>query len=375
MKKLKQRVKDTIYKWRGWKTSRKIIVIESDDWGSIRMPSKEVYNSLLKQGIRVDKDDYCKYDNLATPDELASLYEVLSSVKDKNGNHAIITANTIVANPDFEKIRESNFEEYFFEPFTKTMKRFPATENSFEMWKEGMNHNLFHPQSHGREHLYVKKWMNDLKNNVRSTRIGFDAGTFGLTSDTSPEINLNYMGAYNSGLKEDIEQFNNIITEGLAMFKDIIGYKSLSFIPTTYTWPIEIESTLKDNGVRYIQGFKYQSIPVDDDNIFKARNNSLMGLKSKTGLIYLIRTCDFEPSQPKMTESINRCLWKIQRQFSWGMPAIISTHRLNFIGSIHPRNRDKNLKHFSKLLESIVGKWPDVEFLTSDELGLIKENE
>lgn len=58
MKKLKQRVKDTIYKWRGWKTSRKIIVIESDDWGSIRMPSKEVYNSLLKQGIRVDKDDY-----------------------------------------------------------------------------------------------------------------------------------------------------------------------------------------------------------------------------------------------------------------------------------------------------------------------------
>lgn len=26
----------------GWHTRRKIVVIESDDWGSIRMPSKEV---------------------------------------------------------------------------------------------------------------------------------------------------------------------------------------------------------------------------------------------------------------------------------------------------------------------------------------------
>ena len=27
----------------GWRTNRHIVVIESDDWGSIRMPSKEVY--------------------------------------------------------------------------------------------------------------------------------------------------------------------------------------------------------------------------------------------------------------------------------------------------------------------------------------------
>jgi hypothetical protein len=30
---------------RGWKTKRKIVVIESDDWGSIRMPSPESFNS------------------------------------------------------------------------------------------------------------------------------------------------------------------------------------------------------------------------------------------------------------------------------------------------------------------------------------------
>ena len=32
---------------KGWRTNRKIVVIESDDWGTIRMSSKEAFNSLL----------------------------------------------------------------------------------------------------------------------------------------------------------------------------------------------------------------------------------------------------------------------------------------------------------------------------------------
>lgn len=373
MNRAKRYIKRTIHRWRGWKTDRKIIVIESDDWGSIRMPSREVYDKFLNYGIRVDKDDYCKYDNIATPNELSSIFEVLSSVKDSNGRHAVLTANAVMANPDFEKIRQSDFNEYHFEKFTDTMKRSPATEKSFDMWIEGINSKLFYPQSHGREHIYVKKWMNDLRANIRDTRIAFDLNTFGLTSDTSPDIKLNYMGAFNSGLEEDIKAFNGIISEGLQMFEDTFKFKSLSFIPTTYTLPRQIEPTLVSNGVKYLQGSHYQGIPIDDDNTFKDRSNSLMGHKSSSGLIYLIRTCHFEPSQPRSTDSLNECLHKIERKFRWRMPVIISTHRLNFIGSIHPKNRDRNLKHFRKLLNEIVRRWPDVEFMTSDELGMLKE--
>ena len=41
-----------------------MVVIESDDWGTIRMPSREVYEEFLRRGIRVDRDPYCRYDNL-----------------------------------------------------------------------------------------------------------------------------------------------------------------------------------------------------------------------------------------------------------------------------------------------------------------------
>ena len=40
----------------GWKTKQKYLVIESDDWGAVRMPSKKVYNKLVKSNIPVNKD-------------------------------------------------------------------------------------------------------------------------------------------------------------------------------------------------------------------------------------------------------------------------------------------------------------------------------
>jgi hypothetical protein len=56
-------------------------------------------------------------------------------------------------------------------------------------------------------------------------------------------------------------------------------------------------------------------------------------------------------------------------------PAVISMHRLNFMGSLVEQNRMDNLKLFEKLITKLLLKWPDIEFMTTDELGdLIKKN-
>jgi hypothetical protein len=62
---------------------------------------------------------------------------------------------------------------------------------------------------------------------------------------------------------------------------------------------------------------------------------------------------------------------EIEVSFKYKKPAIISSHRVNFIGSIQPDNRDKNLKLLSDLLKQIVIKYPDVEFMSSDELLML----
>lgn len=353
----------------GWHTPRKIVVIESDDWGAIRMPSREVYEKMLSEGIRVDRDPYCRYDGLETADDLSRLFEVLVSVKDKNGRHPVITADTVVANPDFEAIKANGFSEYVYEPITDTFSKSSRHEGALDMWKEGMTIGLFHPQFHGREHLNVKKWMHALQIGDDITRRSFDYGTFGLTSAVDENIKLNYMGAFNSAMPEDVEEYDTILKEGLDLFEDLFGFRSESFIATTYTWPTSIEASLKKYGVRFLQGMVSQKIPLDDDTTFRYKNYNFLGHKSSSGLIYLQRNCYFEPAHYENKDNVGECMNRIRTAFRWGRPAVISVHRINFITSIDNERGSNNLSQFKQLLNRIVKQWPDVEFMTSNELG------
>lgn len=375
--KLKQYITHNILNIPGWHTNRHLVVIESDDWGSIRMPSRDIYNRFIKDGISVDKDPYCRYDSIATQKDLEILFEILTSVKDKNGNPAVITADTVVANPDFQKIKESDFQKYYYEPITVTMANSPNHRNVFALWKEGIEAGLFHPQFHGREHLNVYKWLHVLQEGKdKITRRAFDLGTFGLTSKVSPAIQGNYMGAFNSGLIEDIKKYGEIINEGLDLFEQLFHYRSESFIATTYTWSPMIEPYLKKKGVKYLQGLVSQHIPLDGGQKFSYKKTNFQGVKSAAGLIYLMRNCFFEPTHfREKYDVVDECLSRVRVAFRWGKAAVISSHRLNFIGNIDPSNRDKNIVLFHKLLSEIVKRWPDVEFVTSDKLGtIIKED-
>lgn len=363
-----------LYNMFGWRTKRHLVVIESDDWGTIRMPSREVYEEFLRRGIRVDRDPYCRYDNLATKHDLENLFEVLHSVKDKNGHPAVVTANTLSANPVFDKIRESDFTQYYFEPFTETLKRDAAHAGAWEMWKQGMAEGVFHPQSHGREHLYVKKWLRTLQNGDPVTRMAFDLGTWGLTAHVDPFINEYFMGAFNSSEAADIREFETIIDDALRLFKDIFAYESKSFIATTYEWSPKMEPFLVARGVKYIQGRFQQTIPLDDDVTKKISYRGFQGTRTKVGLIRLFRNCFWEPSTKENYDWYGDCMKRIEIAFKHGKAANICAHRLNFIGSIDSKNTDKNLPEFKRLLQEIVKRWSDVEFVTSDQLGDIISN-
>lgn len=358
-----------LYNIPGWHTHRHLIVIESDDWGSIRMPSKEVYQSFLSKGIRVDNDPYCRYDNLATRHDLTNLFDILSSVKDCNGNHAVITANTVTANPVFDKIRASNFEKYYYEPFTETLNRSQTHEGAFDLWKDGMENGLFRPQFHGREHLNVKKWLHNLQQGESATRTAFELGTFGLTQIAAPSIKEYYMGAFNSNIDKDIEDYATIIKDGMEMFEQIFGYRSSSFIATTYEWSPKLEPYLTHNGIKYLQGTVCQKIPIGDDSGVILSRRCFQGKRNPNGLVYLMRNCFFEPSTKPDIDYVDECLHHIKLAFRWGKAANICSHRVNYIGSIDKKNTDRNLPALQRLLHEIMKRWPDTEFVSSDQLG------
>lgn len=352
---------------RSWKTDRKIVVIESDDWGSIRMPSREVYDASLAHGISVDKCTFCKYDSLATVDDFDKLYKVLQKHKDFKGNHPVITANTIVANPDFNKIKEDNFNEYHIEPFTDTIKRYPNCD--FSAWQYGMEQNLFYPQFHGREHLNVGRWLRLLKSGQEHINFAFQKKYTGLSSITSKDIKHSIQAALDFDHEYDKWFGIQSIAEGLYIFEEVFGYKSKSYIATNYLWHEDINKVLSVKGVKYIQGVERQNRPSG------GKSYHYLGEVNEHDQIHLTRNIILEPMLGNKTRYLNSAIKSIESSFRLRRPAIISTHRANYIGAIFEENRDDNLNILNNLLSEIVIRWPDVEFMNSQQLGELMEGE
>lgn len=370
LKKSKKNLAQNVQNIPGWTTGRRLIVFESDDWGSIRMPSRETYEKLLRSGDRVDQDPFIRYDALASESDLQHLFDTLTTYRDSNGRHPVITANCAVANPDFDKIRASEYREYFYEPFTETLKRYPQHKKSFELWLEGIDQRIFCPQLHGREHLNVARWMRDLRAGKADVLIAFDYRMIGTGNSFNQANKYAYMDAFNFDSKAEIASLRLILKEGIELFQRIFGYPTKSFIAPCYVWNHDIEAELAAHDIRYLQGGRVRLIPqqAEGTTLFATKRDYL-GKVNPYGQLYLKRNCSFEPSWDPNFDWVNSCMREIAAAFRWKKPATVSVHRLNFIGFIDEVNRRQNLELFSQLLSKISQEWPDIEFITSVELG------
>lgn len=353
----------------GKKVSEKIVVIESDDWGSLRMPNINTQNQLKSMGFKFDSQPYEHVDSIAREDDLSSLFEVLSKHKGADDKHPVMTAVSVVANPDFEKIKASGYNTYFYKDIRSTFNQFSKRSDSIlNLWKEGMASNLFYPQFHAREHINVQSWLKDLQAGEQDNLIAFDFGIPGFFTRNAPEAGNKYARAYKIYEESDELFILNSIKEGLTIFEEVFGFKSATAMAPAYTWNDAVEKTLFENGIMCIQSAFFQNQPVAGGSNIVRRH--YFGQTNKLGQHYLLRNCVFEPRQRNYDESIvGQCIKEIEIAFMHKKPASISSHRLNYIGAIHESNRKKSLVLLDKLLNEIVHRWPDVVFRNSEQIA------
>jgi len=183
----------------------------------------------------------------------------------------------------------------------------------------------------------------------------------------SGKEDYSFMEAYDWNSKNEVIQHKRIVQDGLRLFEDIFGYQSTTFIAPCYNWDPDLEATLSASGIKAIQGIKSQLVPTGNFNQYSPVTHNF-GDMNKHGLHYTIRNCFLEPSQNPRKDWVDSCLAQVNSAFTSHKPAIICSHRINYIGYIEPKNRDRGLKDLQLLLSTIIKKWPDVEFITSDEL-------
>jgi hypothetical protein len=248
--------------------------------------------------------------------------------------------------------------------------KYSPNDKTFDVWKQGINENLFYPQFHGREHVNVALWMRLLRNNNLIFRKAFDAGLWGLGPEILNVDKINIQASFDALDKKELVFQQYAIKEGLDLFEKIFKFRSKSYIANNFVWDLSLNEALFENGIRFLQGMKYQKLPY----FYGSKRKMIYhytGQKNQFGQTYLVRNCSFEPTLFKNQDNVSACLKDISKAFFWKKPAIITTHRLNYIGSIVENNRKANLNSLNKLLSEIITMWPNVEFLTTVELGEI----
>lgn len=343
----------------GSRIDGRIVVIESDDWGAIRMRSREAYDRLLAHGYPVDRNGYERNDALASEEDLELLFDLLASHRDGEGRLAAITANCIMTNPDFGKIREEDFRTYHYEPFTSTLARYERHGGSFARWQQGMRAGIF-PAPIPRARAYRRGTLDAGPATRRCGSAGSlrpGDGGYGLAPQRTQQLCGRIRGRPRRG-----SRLAEAAADGLRMFEQLFGYRSRTFIAPCYTWPASLEKTLRAEGVEALQGMIHQCLPGG------GHRAPLVRLAQCTGTDLPVAQLLFEPTTDACADPVDACMERIACAFRWHKPAVISSHRVNYVGFIHPTNRDRSLRLLGELLDRIRRRWPDVRFRTSDEL-------
>lgn len=351
----------------GFKTDRKLVVICSDDWGSMRLKDRGTREQLMSLGLNLESNRFDRFDCMETNEDVEMLFEVLSSYRDYLGNHPVITALTNVANPDFEKIRRGDYRSYFYNDISETYRRYPGRERVLHLFQEGIQKRIFVPQFHGREHLQVTSWMKALASGDNKTRKAFEHDFFFLQKGDveTPDVAGEFAEAFNLWDVTEIEDQRETLISGINLFKSLFSYTPIYFTAPALIFRDELSGTLRENGVNLIDVPKLRLVPVGEGRF--RRKLHYIGQENSFRQRYVTRNSVFETNMPGC--DIDTCLSQIDRAFRFRQPAIISNHRASFVGGIRESNRTIGLQKLDQLLVEILKRWPDVEFIGMDQLS------
>lgn len=355
----------------GKKIKKKIVVFESDDWGSFRFKNKFIRDKFIS--------DYSanlwmhNYDTFESADDLQNLFETLNSNKRKSNNPVKITFLMNPSNPNFKKIRDDDFQNFHNETFLETLNNREDGAEIHSFYNKALQDKLLEVGFHGREHLNVNLWMHDLKNNDNIAHLGFQNQVWGLSKLYVPNCLKSYRSTFNIASLNELESLKTNIKEGVSIIDTTFNQNTTYFLPPDGPFHLSLNTELVNNGIKYIGLSKSHNNPLEPQ--WHRKKIFWLGKTTKEGLTVLTRNVMFEPGSSNNSDPIDFALKQIQDAFKFDKPAVISSHRANFVGGLDVKHRDKNLKSLNDFINKIIMRWPDVEFMTSSELGnYLREN-
>lgn len=323
---------------------KKYIVIESDDWGMELSISIDGIN-YIKKKYGIENFTRWTTDSLETVEDITLLFDLLSQYKNRFTSPPVITANFITHNIDY-----NNSDSLSFIPLTVHLKEKP---DIIAKYRKGINDKIFHPQLHGYCHYDTSKLISFyLSDEGRELfNIGFLSGKSTIRGN---------LGQFRSEFSKNNVEVKNKLTLAIEEFYNLFNFYPKSIIPSHFILDRKYFEILVNNGIKAIQasnrlinssGRRYRKI------YFRKQN----------GFIWIPRNARLDP-HPDYNFNSESCIFDIELAFKYDVPAVIDFHRVNIAGRYNNNYRDKSLEELKKVLSYISKHWPDVKFITSEEL-------
>jgi hypothetical protein len=341
--------------WREPMLKYPVVIIESDDWGP--GPAEQA-GRLVEISAMLSR-----YGNPLQAAECPLLGQggvARSAGVVRSGRCPVMTIGVVLGAPDAAAIQQGDFEHY--QRVTLADSRYRELLTVFQ---NGVRQGVFALQLHGMEHLWPPTFMRLAQQNGEVRR-WLEQGDHAETETLPPAVQSRWIdGSTLPSQPLDATAIATAVREEVTTFREIFGQPPTVAVPPTFIWNRIVERAWAAAGIEWVMtpGRRYtgrnaQGQPASVDR------QMLNGESGDGGARYLVRDIYFEPILGHRAE---QALTEIRRRWRLGRPALLEMHRSNFLseGSVHQHS----LQELERLLDSVLREWPQVRFMSTEELG------
>ena len=304
---------------------QKAVVFESDDWGLCAWtPDEQAFRVLADSpAFRTDAGRRYGGSTLESAADVRDLVDSLLEFRGGDGFPPVWQANTIVANPDYDRLVPPLF------PVTDVpLIDFPSTPSRWkrpglmEAIADARERGVWWPELHGLHHLPEHAWLTALRRGMADARRAHQ--------HQSPVCSaVEASGEYDPS--EPRELRTRHLRLAVEKFTALFGRAPHSLCPPDYRWDDGLEADAEALGLTTVQGVAEQA-----GHAFAPLRRLVLRYRWPNAAgkrFYMPPRIAFEPlgfEGSEVGRVIDAVVRAVREAWSRAQPAVISTHRLNY---------------------------------------------
>lgn len=337
----------------------KAVVLESDDWGLCAWaPDSQAHRVLADLPVfRSPVGRRYGGSTLERASDVKRVSEMLQGLRGGDGFPPILQANTVMAAPDYARLVPPAFEceelPLVGLPLAPSRWARPGLWGEIVAAREA---GVWWPELHGLHHIPEHAWLKGLRTGVLDARRAFE--------QQSPVCDA-VVGSGEYDASEPLELRLRNLGRAVEKFQQLFGRLPDSFCPPDYRSDARIEAEAERLGVHAIQGRPERpggGWPRLRHYLERFRFPDVQG-----GRFYLPPRIAFEPTwegSDATAVSHAGALRGVRAAWARGHPAIVSTHRVNYVQLDESRGAE-GVERLREFLTALVSD--GAVFLTDDE--------